>query len=92
MTAQGRQHSAQRGRSGWDPEPPEERTGAHTGPPPASFQDPAGMAPTGRLAELGALLTRAFRRLKGRQKALAEGAETERPCDPVDSPENQEVA
>lgn len=44
--------------------------------------DPASMAPRARLAELGALLARGFRRaLLSRANGLAAGAGAERPCD-----------
>lgn len=58
-----------------------------------SGRDPATMGPDARLAELGLLLARGFRRM--RQNSLDAGAPTERPCDrAVDALENheQEVA
>ena len=50
-------------------------------------KDPASMAPEARLAELGALLARGFRRI-----GLDELGKMERPCDrTVDAPENPET-
>jgi len=44
-----------------------------------------------RLAEIGALLATAVRRLRAnRQRELADGAERERPCDSVDEAEHQQ--
>jgi hypothetical protein len=45
--------------------------------------DPGAMSPEARLAELGALLARAYRRLRAQnqQMGLADIPETERPCD-----------
>ena len=60
-----------------------------------TWRDPGAMSPQERLTELGSLLATGYRRLRLRQKALAEGASPERPCDPVDTRENrnpQEVA
>ena len=47
--------------------------------------DPSAMTLEERLAELGSLFATGYRRLRLLQKALAESAVTERPCDPVDS-------
>jgi hypothetical protein len=44
--------------------------------------DPNQLTPEARLAELGALLARGYRRMvQNRQNEVAESAETERPCD-----------
>ncbi len=58
-------------------------------------KDPAAMSPKERLAELGALLATGVRRHRLRQKELADGGDSERPCLSVntpESPEDQEVA
>lgn len=53
------------------------------------LRDPDAMSPEERLAELGSLLATAVRRLRLRQKELADQADRERPCDrPVDGPES----
>ena len=54
-------------------------------------QDPARMTPEARLAELGAILARGFRRLREKSSnPLADRAQCEPACEPgaVDSPEN----
>lgn len=59
------------------------------------LRDPASMTPAERLAELGALLATAVRRMRANPgNGLAGGADPERPCDPlVDTPEStKEVA
>ncbi len=58
-------------------------------------KDPSAMSPKERLAELGALLATGVQRHRLRQKELADGGETERPCHSVntsESPDDQEVA
>ncbi len=59
-------------------------------------RDPAALAPAERLTELAGILAAGYRRARlSREKALAESGGVERPCDLVDSPENdatQEVA
>ena len=57
-----------------------------------TWRNAGAMSPEQRLTELGKLLATGYRRLRMRQKALAESAGTERPCDPVDSQENPEIA
>jgi hypothetical protein len=43
--------------------------------------NPAHMSETARMAELGALLARGYRRMvQNRQNEVAKSAETERPC------------
>jgi hypothetical protein len=43
--------------------------------------DPSLLTPEARLAELGALLARGYRRMvQNRQNEVADSAETERPC------------
>ena len=54
---------------------------ARVGPEARRRQDPADMTPGARLAELGAALATGYRRLRLRQKALAESAEPEAPSD-----------
>ena len=55
-------------------------------------RDPAAMAPEDRLAELGGILAAGYRRIRpSREKALAESGGAERPCDLVDSPENEDA-
>ncbi len=58
-------------------------------------KDPVAMSPKERLAELGALLATGVQRHRLRQKDLADGGDSERPCLSVDTPESpdaQEVA
>lgn len=59
-----------------------------------SRRNPAHMNEAARVAELGALLARGFRRVRRmEQKGLAETADSERPCDPrVNTRETKEVA
>ena len=57
-------------------------------------RDPAAMSPKERLAELGALLATGVQRHRLRQKELADGGDSERPCHSVntpESPDDQEV-
>ncbi len=43
--------------------------------------DPGQLTPEARLAELGAILARGYRRMvQNQQNGVAESAETERPC------------
>ncbi len=58
-------------------------------------KDPTVMAPEERMAELGALLATGVQRRRLRQKELADGGDSERPCHSVntpESPDDQEVA
>ena len=58
-------------------------------------KDPGAMSPEERLAELGALLATGVQRHRLRQKELADGGDSERPCHSVntpESPDDQEVA
>ena len=60
-----------------------------------SGRDPATMMAEERLAELGELLATGYRRHRLRQKELADGGDSERPCHSVntpESPDDQEVA
>ena len=59
-------------------------------------KDPGAMSPKERLAELGALMATGVRRHRLRQKELADGGDSERPChrpvNTLESPDEQEVA
>ena len=76
------------------PRPPHARAQAPTGPAgparPRRLRDPGAMTPEERLAELGSLLALGYRRHRlSRETGLAETAGAERPCDPVDTQEQQ---
>ena len=70
------------------------RHGARVGGTAVRRYDPAAMAPTARIAELGAILAAGYRRLRlNRQNCLAASRESEPSCDQtVDSAENDEEA
>ncbi len=59
-------------------------------------KDPGAMSPEERQAELGALQATGVRRHRLRQKELADGGDSERPChrpvNALESPDDQEVA
>lgn len=58
-------------------------------------KEPGAMSPEERMAELGALLATGVQRHRLRQKELADGGDSERPCHSVntpESPDDQEVA
>ncbi len=74
----------------------DERVRGHPARPAGAYaklsRDPAALAPEKRLAELAGILAAGYRRmLLSRQKALAEGGGAERPCELVDSPENEDA-
>ncbi len=75
---------------------PDERVRGHRARVAGAYarlaRDPAALAPGERLTELAGILAAGYRRmLLSRQKALAEGGGAERPCDLVDSPENEDA-
>ncbi len=55
------------------------------------YRNPEAMTPAERLAEMGAILALAVRRMRhARETGLDDGPDVERPCASVDAPESHD--